>query len=212
MAMAYQRWASPLTTTTLSVIMIDGFIISVMLKDRLFWLMHSLVILVLIVVFAFPLDDAITAGVTYLTLYFVLAFATDKLKIAYDQVQKDLIRSNKELEDKSKELSEQYKDLEDASQNLSSLNKSLEDRVNKRTEKIQLQNQVLLKYTYRNAHHLRGPVARLLGLASVYKLDKSNNPDEFIEKMVDQASEIDMVVKQINVDLAENEADFDQEL
>ena len=69
--------------------------------------------------------------------------------------------------------------------------------------KIQSQNEILLKYSYANAHHLRGPVARLLGLANVYRLESSIEPDFIITKMVEQAREIDEVVKQINVDLEE---------
>lgn len=73
--------------------------------------------------------------------------------------------------------------------------------MNERTAKIQLQNEILFKYSYRNAHHLRGPVARLLGLATIYKLDTTQNADFYVEKMVDQAHEIDSVIKQINIDL-----------
>ena len=92
----------------------------------------------------------------------------------------------------------------EAQDSLSALNANLENIVNERTAKIQVQNEILLKYSYTNAHHLRGPVARLLGLATIYEMETQPNPDFFIGKMVDQANEIDAVVKQINLDLDTN--------
>jgi signal transduction histidine kinase len=73
--------------------------------------------------------------------------------------------------------------------------------VNERTAKIQSQNEILIKYSYTNAHHLRGPVARLLGLASIYNLETNPDYNFFIRKMADQAKEIDDVIKQINSEL-----------
>jgi hypothetical protein len=70
-----------------------------------------------------------------------------------------------------------------------------------RTQKVHDQNQMLLKYTYTNAHHLRGPVARLLGLINIHKLDPNPDYNFFMTKMEDQAMEIDSVVKQINEEL-----------
>jgi len=70
-----------------------------------------------------------------------------------------------------------------------------------RTEKVHAQNQMLLKFTYTNAHHLRGPVAGLLGLINVHKLDPNPDYTFFMTKMEDQAMEIDNVVKKINEEL-----------
>lgn len=80
----------------------------------------------------------------------------------------------------------------------------MEKRVDERTDKVKKQNELLVKYSYTNAHHLRGPVARLLGLASIYKIDSSLDVEFIIDKMEEQAHEIDMVVKQINLDLESN--------
>jgi hypothetical protein len=109
--------------------------------------------------------------------------------------------SNIQLNEKSKEIETQNEELLQIQDNLNALNTHLEEVVNERTAKIQIQNEILYKYSFRNAHHLRGPVARLLGLASIYKLDPTQNADFFVEKMVDQAHEIDSVIKQINIDL-----------
>jgi hypothetical protein len=72
-----------------------------------------------------------------------------------------------------------------------------------RTAKVHAQNEKLLKYTYTNAHYLRGPVARLLGLINIQKLEPNPDYNFFFCNMEDQALEIDSVVKQINSELEE---------
>jgi signal transduction histidine kinase len=199
--MSYQRLTVPYTTTTLAVVMIVGFIFSVMLKGRIMWIMHCIAFIIINTLFVFHLQDAITAAITYSVLYFVLSYATAVLKANYDRILQYLRDSNIQLNEKSKEIETQNEELLQIQDNLNALNTHLEEVVNERTAKIQIQNEILYKYSFRNAHHLRGPVARLLGLASIYKLDPTQNADFFVEKMVDQAHEIDSVIKQINIDL-----------
>jgi signal transduction histidine kinase len=203
-AMSYQRLTVPHTTTTLAVVMIVGFIFSTMLKGRILWIMHGITFIIINTIFVYHLPDAITAAITYSTLYFVLTYATGVLKASYDRIHQYLRETNLQLTEKTKKIEAQNEELLQIQDNLSALNTDLEKIVNERTAKIQIQNEILIKYSYTNAHHLRGPVARLLGLASLYKLEPQTNPDFFIEKMVDQAHEIDAVVKQINVDLESN--------
>ncbi|NOS55860.1 MAG: hypothetical protein HOP37_06335 [Cyclobacteriaceae bacterium] len=208
---SYQRLTVPNTMTTLSVVMIVGFIFSVMLKGRLMWIMHGIAFIIINTLFVFHLPDAITAAITYSVLYFVLSYATGVLKANYDRILEYLRDSNIQLNEKSKEIETQNEELLQIQDNLNALNTHLEEVVNERTAKIQLQNEILFKYSYRNAHHLRGPVARLLGLASIYKLDATQSADFYVEKMVDQAHEIDAVIKQINVDLEVGKVEIKKE-
>lgn len=200
-AMSYQRITVPHASTTLSIVLIIGFIISVMLKGRALWTLHCIAFLIVNTVFVYQLPDAVTAAITYSTLYFILCYATWILKSNYDSAQKNLISTNNQLSEKAKKIESQNEELRQIQENLSRLNTDLEKIVNERTAKIQTQNEILIKYSYTNAHHLRGPVARLLGLAMVYKLEPDPNTDYFINKMVEQANEIDDVVKQINIEL-----------
>jgi signal transduction histidine kinase len=209
--MSYQRLTVPNTMTTLSVVMIVGFIFSVMLKGQLMWIMHGIAFIIINTLFVFHLPDAITAAITYSVLYFVLSYATGVLKANYDRILEYLRDSNIQLNEKSKEIETQNEELLQIQDNLNALNTHLEEVVNERTAKIQLQNEILFKYSYRNAHHLRGPVARLLGLASIYKLDATQSADFYVEKMVDQAHEIDAVIKQINVDLEVGKVEIKKE-
>ncbi len=205
-AMSYQRLTVPNTTTTLSVVLIVGFIFSVMLKGRIMWVMHGIAFAIINTVFVLHLPDAVTAAITYSTLYFILAYATAVLKTNYDRIHRHLSDRNIELAEKSDQIAAQNERLLQIQHNLNALNTGLEKAVNERTATIRLQNETLLRYSYTNAHHLRGPVARLLGLASIYKLDPDTDPDFFIRKMVDQANEIDAVIRQINTELESGDA------
>jgi hypothetical protein len=212
-AMFYQCMVVPVnTTTSLSIILIVGFIHSTMLKGGIMWVMQVgtflLVNAIFIIQFLNPqhrfsekTNDVVTVAITYSILFFILTYATRVLKAGYDKLYKSLRASHLELHHKATEMAAQNEELIQTQNNLNSLNSHLEGIISERTEKIQIQNEKLLKYSYTNAHSLRGPVARLLGLASIYKLDRSVDIDFIVLKMEEQANEIDQVVKQINVDL-----------
>jgi signal transduction histidine kinase len=151
--------------------------------------------------FSEKINDLVTVAITYSILYFILTFATGILKRAYDKIYQSLRASHMELHQKASEMASQNEVLVQTQENLNALNSRLEVIISERTAKIQAQNETLLKYSYTNAHDLRGPVARLLGLASVYRLEGNKNGEFIIEKMEEQANEIDAVVKKINTDL-----------
>ena len=200
-AMVYQRIASPETTTSLAIMVIIGFIVSVMLRGPARLIMHGIIVAILNTVFTIATEGALVAGITYTTLYVILTYASGVLKFNYDKIHRYLKDTNAALNKKAAEFAEQNEELKRVQEELSALNSHLEQVVDERTAKVKHQNEVLLKYSYTNAHHLRGPVARLLGLAQIYQLEESPDAGFYIKCMVDQAHEIDAVVNQINTDL-----------
>jgi signal transduction histidine kinase len=220
-AMVYQSFVVPVnTTTSLSIILVLGFLYSVMLKGRVMWTMHGITCLAVNAIFLIQflnphlrfsqkMNDMVTVTITYSILYFILAYAAGFLKSSYDKIHQYLKETNEELKLKADEISDQNNELLKAHNTLNAMNAHLEEIVNERTDKIKLQNEILYKYSYTNAHHLRGPVARLLGLVNVYNLNPKPDPNFIIEKMADQAHEIDTVIKQINIDLDANNLGVD---
>jgi len=73
--------------------------------------------------------------------------------------------------------------------------------VHERTDKVKQQNEQLIKYSYNNAHHLRGPVARVLGLIQLSKLEQGLDYSILFQKIEAQTIEIDTVVRKINQEL-----------
>jgi len=215
-SMLYQCLVVPAnTTTSLSIILVVGFVFSVMLKGRLLWAAQGITFLSLLSVFfiqfikpelRFSTDvkELATVAITYSILYFVLTYASWVLKLRYDEVNKDLKDANSELHQKAVEIEAQNDALLAAQETLNELNKNLEKKVMERTLQIRAQNEMLIKYSYANAHHLRGPVARMLGLASMYKLDPSVDANFLVNKMLDEVHEVDTVVKKLTVELENN--------
>jgi signal transduction histidine kinase len=212
-SMFYQCLVVPSnTTTSLSVLLIVGFIFSVMLKGRLMTAMHIVIFLVINAIFYLQfinpslrfsekVNDVVTVAITYSILYFILTYATAMLKFRYDRIHQYLHEANKQMAEKATEIEAQNEELTQMQDNLNEMNRDLEQKVIERTEKLNQKNQKLIQYSYTNAHHLRGPVARLLGLVAIRKLDPNPDNDFFFEKVEQQAHEVDAVVRQINIDL-----------
>jgi len=108
-----------------------------------------------------------------------------------------------ELKSKSDEVQEQNEKLIQSQERLNEINEHLEDLVSKKTADIKAQNEKILKYAYSNAHHVRGPVARLLGLIQLSKLDTELDYPWFLEKVEYTAKEVDAIIHGISKELNE---------
>jgi hypothetical protein len=114
-----------------------------------------------------------------------------------------------ELKDQSDEIAAQNEELMQSEENLSRVNLHLESLVEERAGKIRQQNEMLLKYAYANAHHVRGPVARVLGLIQVSKMKTDLDFPWFFEKVEDEAKAIDTILKRIASDFETNATGLD---
>lgn len=68
-------------------------------------------------------------------------------------------------------------------------------------EKIQLRDRQLAEVSFYNSHKIRAPLARLLGLVQLLRMDPDAPPDEqreLLEKIRSAAEELDYLVKNIN--------------
>jgi signal transduction histidine kinase len=210
-AMIYQWSQGNNLTTSIAVILLLGFIFSILLSGKLMWTMHGItiasILFVLVAKYRFPPADTTaditslaTEGMTYFVLYFIISYCAGVLKLRYDEINLALRTANEQLVGKAQEIEGKNRELLESHEDINELNKNLERLV----MEVHEQNEILLKYTYTNAHHLRGPVARLLGLISIHKLEPNPDYEFFFSKMEDQANEIDNVVKQINSELEED--------
>lgn len=77
------------------------------------------------------------------------------------------------------------------------------------TEKINIQlelskrNEKLMKFAFSNAHHVRGPVARMLGLAELSKIDKETDSQWYVKTICDEAHQLDKITRSIAKELDE---------
>ena len=103
--------------------------------------------------------------------------------------------------------------LEDArvfNEELRLLNNSLEQRVKDRTQEIELKseelqrkNDQLEQYAFDNAHRLRSPVATILGLTKLYKMDtaSASEKEHYFDKIDANVEKLDEVVREIQRNL-----------
>ena len=105
-----------------------------------------------------------------------------------------------ELKEKSDEIAAQNEELKQSKENLNKVNQHLEDLVEERTGKVIEQNERILKYAYANAHHVRGSVARVLGLIQVSRLKTDLDFHWIFEKVEDETKAIDIILKRIAKD------------
>jgi|GEM_PF-4576784 len=68
-------------------------------------------------------------------------------------------------------------------------------------KKLRRQNEQLFKYAHLNSHEVRGPVARILGLIEVTRLDKDSDYLDFFEKVKSETKDIDKILRTITVEL-----------
>jgi len=130
-----------------------------------------------------------------------------------NQINEELSQTNEEINVHRENLELQFNELEKAKQIISIQNEelkshtsNLESMVNIRTEELMNINKRLTKnnnqleqFGFVVSHNLRGPIARLLGLASILnmkKLDDENNM--LIEKMVEVTKDIDFIIHDLN--------------
>jgi signal transduction histidine kinase len=97
----------------------------------------------------------------------------------------------------SQEIERQNEELKNQQAQLNELNKHLGDLVDQKTRNIKLQNEMLIRYSYTNAHKVRGPVARILGLIQVSKMDSNLDYTWFFNKVESETKTIDEIVKGI---------------
>jgi signal transduction histidine kinase len=79
------------------------------------------------------------------------------------------------------------------------LNENLEQLVSERTKRIDAQLNQISKYAYMNAHEVRGPVARILGLMNLIKNETDPVAKEDLINKLDATSiELDTIVREMN--------------
>ncbi|ELR73802.1 hypothetical protein C900_01412 [Fulvivirga imtechensis AK7] len=140
-----------------------------------------------------------------LILLSVLSFFLFRNMKAKSRLNYTLKEQQDEILQQSEELKAQAEELQTYNEKIKTVNATLEDLVLERTQKIQQQNKRLMEYAFLNAHNVRGPLARILGL--VYLMDKElpNDGYKSYKNMLKEAGqELDQVISEIKKKL-ENE-------
>ncbi|NJL15413.1 MAG: hypothetical protein HC913_22010 [Microscillaceae bacterium] len=117
-------------------------------------------------------------------------------------------KRTEELEKAYEEIRFRNDELNQQQEEVLSINNHLEELVRLRTLKIKKQNDQLREYAYFNAHKVRGPLARILGIMYLVKVAPPQSLAEITElvnKLHDSAQELDLTIREINQILDEGE-------
>ena len=208
----YQSFVSPSSIVPMTVILTIGFTFSILLKGKVLWVMQIITLTWLVIFFTIQAfnptlylkanyNEVITTGLTFIILYILVVYSAATLKARYDRITAELKQAHFEVIEKSNEIEAQNEELIQSQEKLNTLNQYLGQTVEERTQQVTLQNDKLLKYAYTNAHEVRGPIARVLGLLQLNKVDPTIDSSFILEKIEHETKEIDSIITKINVEL-----------
>lgn len=206
-------------TTAMIALVSVGFSISVLLKGKYRNLMHALIYCGMTTVFIMHLlnynfylytglNHVIITFAAYYIVYLIITYSAGELKSKYDSVTIELKEKNVKLLEQTVLMVHHQNELMESKNELDSINQNLEQIIEERTQNVKLKNEYLIKYAFANAHHVRGPLARILGLIQLSKLETNIDYPFLFNKIEDQAKEIDVVLKTINKELEEGQDVF----
>ncbi len=219
LSLFYSTIFIPHSHSAMIAIFAIGFIISILLDGISKSFMHGYIAAGMAVVLFFQLKDPVlyekhdsnevfTSFIIYMIVYFVITYSASALKEKYNSINLELLVKNQELIEKGKAIEKQNKELIASENKMNEINAHLEQIVEERTNNVKSKNAYLVKYAFANAHHVRGPLARILGLLQLAKMEQQTDYPFILDKIAQQAAEIDEVLKNINKELEEGQDIF----
>ncbi len=130
------------------------------------------------------------------------------LEKAVDEIQwqnREIKEQKSQIELKSKDLENAQSLIQNQNKQLKSSNHILEEKVSQRTKELKFAYQDLLRahkqldhFTYRSAHDLKGPIARLLGLCYIGKMEvKEEKAIEYFSRLEISAIEMSNLLNRL---------------
>ena len=206
-------------TTAMIALVSVGFSISILLKGKIRSWMHGAIYAGMAVVLLYHVSNysfymyensnqVITNFAAYFIVYLIITYSVGALKTKYDTVTLELQQKNLKLLEQTVLMAHQNNEVVASRNELNQINQNLESIVEQRTNNAKQKNEYLVKYAYTNAHHVRGPLARILGLLQLAKLEGDINYPFLFDKIEEESKEIDVVLKTINKELEEGQDIF----
>src|SRR5688572_31255327 len=123
---------------------------------------------------------------------------------ALTQLKSDLQQVNREIQNKNEELRASEEELMASSEELKQINENLNNLVKFRTETILEQNKKFMHHAFINAHKVRSPLARIMGLVNLMKHEGVNGDSkEMLQRLGQSARELDEILKEVRANLDE---------
>jgi len=115
----------------------------------------------------------------------------------------ELMSVNKEVQNKNEELRASEEELLASGEELKQINENLNNLVVHRTQTIIDQNKKIVHHAFINAHKVRSPLARILGLVNLigHEIKLSENGEEYLKHLNGSANELDGILQEVRINL-----------
>ncbi|MBS1486719.1 MAG: tetratricopeptide repeat protein [Bacteroidetes bacterium] len=143
-------------------------------------------------------DETLRRTQIFLLILAIFSVAMTVLSLRYYRSLQRNKKMAKRIQEQSEEIQAQSEELVQANEEILRINENLEAQV-------QFQTNQILSYAFQNAHNVRGPLARILGLINLVERGLIQQ-DEMLQtlKMINiSANELDEIIKKINRSLEE---------
>ena len=127
-----------------------------------------------------------------------------------NDLNKDLMAVNGEIQNKNQELKTSEEELMTSQEALQQVNANLNNLVMQRTQILLNQNKALTNHAYTNAHKVRSPLARILGLVHLIhrEIELEENGKDLLYHLNLSANELDDILREVRIEL--DKAEFKQ--
>jgi signal transduction histidine kinase len=136
--------------------------------------------------------------IDFFVIAIVITLFTIYLKDKYMFYRNQIAMRNDQLQRVAVKLIKQNEELERQREEIKAINENLEGMIVEHTQGIEIKNKELSEYAYINAHLLRAPLSRILGLATLMESDPRTYDAQDLDRIKKLATEMDGVVRKIN--------------
>lgn len=121
-----------------------------------------------------------------------------RVKRRFEKYRAQVKMRNVELKELQSSIISQNTLIEEQKAKVEQLNSDLYMLVQQRTTEVQSRNKMLAEYAFINAHVLRGPLSRVMGLLNLMLLEERTSDPEKVKQVQNAAEEMDLIIRKIN--------------
>jgi signal transduction histidine kinase len=147
-----------------------------------------------------PNYSLLSREVDFMIITAVLILLTFYLKENFLSYRESVELTNERLKKSTEKLMEQTEQLYQQQVELNLLRNDLEKIISGKISESQYKAEILKEYSFVNSHHVRAPLARLLGLIDLIEIEnqRNNSSSNALNKIKTDAEELDVILRKIN--------------
>jgi hypothetical protein len=141
----------------------------------------------------------LSTEVDFIVITLILLLITLYLKKRFFAYRDSVELTNARLLKSTETLVAQTQKLHDQQAELNTIRGRLETTATGKVNEVKIRAEILDEYGFVNAHHVRGALARVLGLIHLIELEEPDHPrSEAFQNIKSETQEMDTIVRKIN--------------